>query len=438
MKKKITANILFSGIGCQEMGFKNSGVYDLEVVNTSEIDKEAILSYAIIHCGLSQQMIDEYEDYPDTDDMIKELEERNIGYKPETGKHHGWEKYKKNRKHIIQKYWLAMHLGRNLGDISKIQSLSYADLWTISFPCQSISCAGDMKGFKPNSGTKSSLLWENIRLLKQAVDDGIPPKYLMFENVKNLVSSNFMPDFLMLLDVIEDLGFNSYWKVLNAKHCGVPQNRERVFVVCVRKDIDTEEFRFPMPHLLDLRLKDILEDDVDEKYYITGERKEMFIKKLIMDGKIPDPDTLVLPDMPTQEEGSLGTAVIAEAEPATTPEGPVKTDEVIQIGNVRADESRKGWKNPQAGRVYDANGICPTLNTMQGGCRQPIVLLGSDARKIQRAWAVAQRGRYTGEHKPGAPTKQKLELHDEPEVSNTITTIQKDFYTLILKEESDV
>ena len=225
--------------------------------------------------------------------MIQELKEKNIGYTPETDKPYNWDKHKKNSQDVIRKYWLAVKLSNNLGDISRIKELPYADLWTISFPCQSISCAGKMKGFKPDSGTRSSLLWENIRLLKLAKDNNQSPKYLMFENVKNLVSKKFIDDFKSLLDVLSDLGYNSYWKVLNAKECGVPQNRERVFVICIRKDIDTCKFTFPTPFDNGIRLKDILEPNVDEKYYLNSDKANDLIKKLIMDNVLPNPNTTI-------------------------------------------------------------------------------------------------------------------------------------------------
>lgn len=169
----------------------------------------------------------------------------------------------------IEKYWLACKLSNNLGDISKIEKLPYADLWTCSFPCTDISLAGKMKGLSPSDSTRSSLLWENIRLLKTAKDDGTLPKYIMFENVKNLVGKKFINDFNNLLSVLDELGFNSYWKVLNAKNCGVPQNRERVFVISIRKDIDNGAFVFPKPFDTGIRLKDILDENVDEKYYLS-------------------------------------------------------------------------------------------------------------------------------------------------------------------------
>lgn len=147
---------------------------------------------------------------------------------------------------------------------------------TISFCCQDISVAGKMKGFKPDSGTRSSLLWENIRLLKTAKDNNELPKFLMFENVKNLVGKKFINDFNELLAILDEIGFNSYWEVINAKNCGIPQNRERVFVMSIRKDIDNGKFTFPKPFDNGLRLKDMLEDNVDEKYYLSKENQEKF------------------------------------------------------------------------------------------------------------------------------------------------------------------
>ena len=246
-KIKLTANILFSGIGCQERGFINSGVFNIEVLTTSEINKESVLSYAAIHCGITNKMIDTYKDYPSREDMAQYLTDINLGYNPEKNKSFNWFKLIKSKNKDLEKYWLACKLSHNLGDITKIEDLPYADLWTVSFPCQSISVAGKMKGLKPDSGTRSSLLWNNIKLLSKAKDNNKLPKYIMFENVKNLVSKKFIDDFNDLLEVLDELGFNSYWSVLNGKDCGIPQSRERVFVISIRKDIDNGNYVFPKP-----------------------------------------------------------------------------------------------------------------------------------------------------------------------------------------------
>lgn len=294
-KPVLSANILFSGIGFQEWGFRESP-YQLDVVNTSEIEKNSILSYACIHNGLTPEVFAAYKDFPSAEQMIMDLQQKNIGYNPEKKKPYKWELMKKGKRlEMMKKYWLADRMSKNLGDICLIKRLEYADLWFVSFPCQSISNAGKMKGFRPDSGTRSSLLWENVRLLKQAKGEGIHPKMIMFENVKALVSKKFKQDFLVFLDVLSDLGYYSYWNVLNAKYCGIPQNRERVFVVCFRKDLDinglSEDTVFPKPFFCDFFLEDILEETVEERFYIKEERKEKTIQNLIDCGLLPDADT---------------------------------------------------------------------------------------------------------------------------------------------------
>lgn len=258
-KMRLTANILFAGIGCQDRGLENTGVIDLDVRAIAEIDKDAILSYAAVHKGLTKEMIAGYDAYPDTERMIQELKDKNIGYDAKTGKPFDWDKIRKNREYTIKKHWLASYLSRNLGDISRIRSLPEADLWTISFPCQDISVAGKQKGFKEGTETKSSLLWEQIRLLETAVKEGTSPKFLLFENVAQLVGEKYREDFTELLARLDNLGYQSVWKVLDAKNCGIPQSRKRAFVVCARKGINMDTFTFPAPYRCDVKLDSILD-----------------------------------------------------------------------------------------------------------------------------------------------------------------------------------
>lgn len=286
-KINLSANVLFSGIGCQEEGIKDTGLFDLDVICTSDIDKDAIVSYAAIHCGLTNEMVETYHDYPSREQMAKDLTDRNIGYDFKKNKPYDWNKLARRKSKDIEKIWLAMHLSNNLGDISKIEELPYADLWTVSFCCQDISVAGHQAGLTEGSGTRSSLLWQQIRLLRNAIEQGKSPKYLMFENVKNLVSKKFMPEFDKLISCLNELGFNTYWEVINAKNCGVPQNRERVFAICIRKDIDTGKMTFPKPFDNGLRLKDMLDKNVDEKYYINTEKADDLIKELEDNGTLP-------------------------------------------------------------------------------------------------------------------------------------------------------
>ena len=161
----------------------------------------------------------------------------------------------------------------NLGDISKITRLPEADLWTYSFPCQDLSIAGKLEGIK--KGTRSGLLLEVERLLDVAAFMGELPKYLLLENVKNLVSKRFKPDFDNWLQKLEILGYTNYWHVLNAKDYGIPQNRERVFCVSI---LGNEYFEFPKKQELKLKLKDLLEDEVDKKYYLSNTQLSNLIK----------------------------------------------------------------------------------------------------------------------------------------------------------------
>lgn len=318
MKEKLTANILFSGIGCQERGIENSGVFDLDVVTTSDIDKDAIVSYAAVHCGLTTEMVEEYDNYPTREQMAQELTDKNIGYDPQKDKKYNWFNLVKRNNKALNTFWLACKLSKNRGDISKIDVLPYADLWTISFCCQDISVAGKMKGFKPDSGTRSSLLWTNISLLKKSIDKGECPKFLMFENVKNLVSSKFINDFNSLLEVLDNLGFDSYWKILDGKECGVPQSRGRVFVVSIRKDIDTGTFEFPKPFDNGMRLSDILEHHVEDKYYLSEMVQSRFqftdptMEKNIIGTTKPDFRTIGQRDLVYKSDSIMGALMASD------------------------------------------------------------------------------------------------------------------------------
>ena len=142
---------------------------------------------------------------------------------------------------------------------------------TYSSPCQDFSAAGLQKGGDIGSGTRSSLLWECERIIR-----AVKPKYLLMENVKNLVGEKHKHNFIRWLRVLEMMGYQSYWKVLNAKDYGVPQNRERVFVVSI---LGCGQYLFPNPVKLEKRLKDVLESNVDEKYYLSDKLIQGFMNR---------------------------------------------------------------------------------------------------------------------------------------------------------------
>lgn len=251
----------FAGYGSQRMALRNTGI-EFEVVGISEIEGDAIQSYAAIHSDFleKREHIDDYVP-KNKDVMISYLEEINVPLDYKTFEN----KARKLKLSKLKDIYLANKLINNYGDIQIIEPaiLPDFDLFTYSFPCQDISVAGYQCGLNENSGTRSSLLWECCKIIETK-----KPKYLMMENVKNLVGKNHKNNFLKFLDYLKSLGYKNSWAVLNARDYGVPQNRERVF--CISELEAKKRFDFPEPVELKTKLYDILEKDVDDRYYLNN------------------------------------------------------------------------------------------------------------------------------------------------------------------------
>lgn len=244
-------------------------------------------------------------------------------------------------KYAIQSYEAMHGKANNLGDIRKIEELPDADLWTYSFPCQDISVAGKGAGIK--EGTRSGLLFEVERLLRVASEKGTLPKYLLLENVKNLVSKKFKADFDKWLDFLGDLGYTNYWKVLNAKDYGIPQNRERVFCVSIRGK--HEPFVFPKPKKLTIRLRDMIDETVDERFYL----KESTIRSILRSTFNSRRDSI------RPGDGLANTLLARDWR------GP----QCVQVGEVVGGKWDK--MHDISKRVYEPDGIAPTVHCQQGG-----------------------------------------------------------------------
>ena len=300
----------FAGIGTQRRALRNLDI-DHEVVAISEIDKFAIKSYEAIH-----------------------------------GK------------------------TLNLGDITEIKTedIPDCDLFTYSFPCQDISVAGERKGLAKGSGTRSSLLWECQRIIESK-----KPKYLLMENVKALIFKKNRPHFEEWLKTLSDLGYTNYWSVLNAKHYGIPQNRERVFCISILGDHDP--YVFPKPFETTPNLNSVLETNVEDRY---------FLKQEIQDRFLADPKF-------KNDIKTLGT-----------------TRPFAKIG--------------QRDVVYSTDG---TIGTLTATCyKQP--------PQIGVQFIGGSRGRNPNnpsDRTSGTETQQRLEINKDG-VSNTVTTVQKDNYVV--------
>ena len=406
---------------------EHTGLFQVESVATADLDKEVVVSYAAIHCGLTNELIESYENYPSKEEMAAELTAKRLGYDFKNDKPYDWYKLsrKKDKTKGIEKYWLADHLSHNLGDMMQIDALPDCDFLTYSCPCTDLSIAGHQEGLKwtckdcghtydpaaysveerylcPVCGskhvksTRSGLLYEVERLLVTAKQNGSLPKYLLMENVDALVSKKYIDSFNNWLERLENLGYHSYYQVINAKNAGVPQNRKRIFVFSILKEIDTGKFTFPVPFDNGIRLKDVLENTVEERYYLSDEKVASFLGNLI---KTEDEDTVSIKqatkdgyikcDLPgvadlsypesttrrgrVQENGTVSPTLTAAQTGICKLE---KTNEVLQVGNIA--EGKSGWENPQTGRIYSTEGCSPTLNTCNGGGHEPKILIGCD------------------------------------------------------------
>ena len=157
----------------------------------------------------------------------------------------------------------------NMGDIREVEHLPDCDLLTYSPPCQDISIAGLKKGLEEGSGTRSSLFWEVLRLLKDAKERERLPGVLVMENVDAIINKQNRPHLDRFIINLNRLGYTSSWSILNAKDYGVAQNRKRFFMVST---LDKGEFMFPEKKILTKRLKDYLESEVPESFYLSPEK----------------------------------------------------------------------------------------------------------------------------------------------------------------------
>lgn len=288
---------------------------------------------------------------------------------------------------------------KNLGDITKVDEIKLEPFNMIcgGSPCQDFSVAGKQKGsvwtckdcgheYNPLTvhwserdkcpccgsnnieKTRSSLLVEYLRVIRAN-----KPNFGMYENVKNIVGKQFKDTFKMFTDELDEYGYDVYWKVLNAKDYGIPQNRERVYLIFIKKELDNGKFTYPEPFDNGMRLKDILEENVDEKFYISNDKVQRFLTNL------NNKDALLYDACQVKREGkSREYNDFCPTLTARDYKDPrlVNDNVVKQVGNISKCEGN--WKNPQVGRIYSTDGCSPTLNTCDGGSHEPkIVQLGN-------------------------------------------------------------
>ena len=291
---------LFAGIGAQAKALENIGV-EFEHYRICEFDKYAVASYNAVH---GTEFI--------TSDITK-IHATDLGI-VDTGK--------------------------------------YCYIMTYSFPCTDLSNAGKRAGMKKGSGTRSGLLWEVERILNEMEE---LPQVLLMENVPAILQEKNRNDFYDWCNFLESLGYTNRYAKLNAKDYGIPQNRERVFMVSFLGDY---YYRFPKGKGLDIRLKDILEEKIDKKYYLSEKLVHSFVRN----------------EEKQQNKGnSFKFSIVnknGESKAITTKEGWRMTDNFIKcecVGKISAGFEMNS-------RVYSLDGLSPTILTMQGGGLEPKIL----------------------------------------------------------------
>ena len=311
---------LFGGIGACSKALERLGI-DYEIADYVEIDKYAVKSFNAIH---------------------------NTNFEPQ--------------------------------DICEWDKDIEVDLIMHGSPCQDFSLAGKQAGGDKNSGTRSSLMYETIRIVEK-----LKPKYVIWENVKNLLSKKHIHNFNAYLEIMEQLGYINHYQVLNAKDYEIPQNRERVFTISIRKDIN-KVFIFPPKQELKLKLKDMLEDEVDEKYYLSEKMMNYVLdnnnaqKGTKWEGRA-DNDTLnsnIAHTLSVRGAGGSQRAGVSNFIVDNLEEEIKVKDVKRKYGVFDTNKSKH-----QAGSVYDENGLAPTLDTMQGGYRQPCIEIKSKCKRLK-------------------------------------------------------
>ena len=257
-------------------------------------------------------------------------------------------------------------------------------------------------GSKDIEKTRSSLLVEYLRVIRAN-----KPNFGIYENVKNIVGKKFKDTtFKLFTQELEEYGYNVYWKVLNVKNYGIPQNRERVYLIFIKKELDNGKFNFPEPFNNGIRLKDILDNVVDDKFYLNDDQVKRIKTSTYNQNKTR-----------IQNDNCCQTLCARD----------FKDPKCVQVGQLYGTEREK---NPQAGRVYDPNYISPTMDTCSGGNRMPKVAIPQATKK---GFIECEVGGVADLSYPDSKTRRGR-VQDSGNTSPTITATE----TGICKIESPI
>lgn len=356
---------LFAGYGSQHLALKYLGV-NVESYRICEWAVKSIQAYKDLHFG------DDDTDYSADltfEQIVEFLTSKGISANynaPMTldqVKRMGDKKCRTVYNNIKATHNLVNIMQAKASDLNIVDTDKYCYIMTYSFPCQDLSKAGKGQGMAKGSGTRSGLLWEVERLLDEC--NGNLPQVLLMENVPDVVGSKNIKHFSAWLAKLESLGYKCYWKCLNGKNFGIPQNRNRCFMVSILGDYD---YDFPQEIPLKLRLKDLLEKQVDEKYYLSQQIINYYIdhtQESVEKGNgfrfTPTDGNCIGRAVTTRAGGRMDDNFIQES------------PHCIQAGMLSGGKREK--LHDQSRRYYDTNGLAPTLPTSCGGHHEPKIAL---------------------------------------------------------------
>lgn len=266
---------MFGGYGSQYLALKYLGV-EVEHWKLVEWAVKSIQAYKDLH--YTDINID-YSKGLTKEEMVDYL--FNLGISSNYNEPMTKEQIKRLKEEQLRKIYNNIKITKNLVNIQNVKGKDleiidtdkYDYILTYSFPCQDLSLAGKRAGMSDTS-TRSGLLWEVERILSECKEIGKLPQVLLMENVPQVHSTDNLQDFNKWQLRLEELGYKNYWQDLIATDYGIPQTRNRTFMISILGDYS---YTFPKPIPLELKLKDMLEDEVDEKYYLSEKMMNCFM-----------------------------------------------------------------------------------------------------------------------------------------------------------------
>lgn len=402
---------LFAGYGSQALALKYLGA-NFEHWKICEWAVKSIQAYKDLHFG------DDNTDYSAAktqDEVIDYLYSKGISAnynEPMTIdqiKRLGEEKQRVIYNNLIATHNLVSVCNCHASDLEISDTDKYTYIMTYSFPCQDLSLAGKGLGMEKGSGTRSGLLWEVERILDEC--NGNLPQILLMENVPEVIGTNNSEHFSQWVAKLDSLGYKSKWEILNAKDYGVPQNRARCFMVSW---LGNYYYDFPKKVKLEKRIKDILETNVDEKYYLNDDTIERISKWKSQQQPLNHilNDNSCSPCLTARGGGEEHSGMILYGE--------IKCNCVGMLGG------KYEKMHDIARRVYDTNGIAPTQHTCGGGNLETKII--DDNRFFKQAFETAQENECSIGDTIDAYNKKVNQSGTSP----TITTRPEGFKTAIL------